>query len=228
MGIIQLLFVCLILACQQEDVEEEPPSWIIINVERWRPLVKRVNEPNITVPLVLAVIAQESMGINGLTSSDGYYSVGLMQVIPRTYLGTPTYLMDPAKNIWVGTRMLSEAIEQAIEYGYTEDPVRYGLAAYNCGWKTHLGKIMFKFCNREGGLAYADKVLNYWMPAFENGGIFANCTWISDSRGYWSNTGGLDCRATETTPVGETERGRTTECAKLHAYEDRLRTVCAL
>jgi hypothetical protein len=163
------------------ETKEEPPAWLLNNVEQWRPLAERVDREHITVPLTLAVIAQESQGINGQTSTDGYASVGLMQVIPRSYLGTAGQLMDPAYNILVGTNILNTAIEQAIERGYIE-PVRYGLAAYNCGWKDDFETE----CRKEGGLAYADRVLDYWMPYFEDGGIYSDCEWAVDDRGFYT------------------------------------------
>ena len=173
------------------EEEDEPPEWLVENVEAWRrfvqPVVAGLSSPYLTESLVLAVIAQESQGINGLTSDDGYSSVGLMQVIPRADLGTPEQLMDPTYNLWTGTAMLRQAIEQAVEFGY-DDPVRYGLAAYNCGWKMDpiTNQIAFKLCNRHGGLAYADKVLDYWMPYFANGGPFVDCYWEEGDRGYWN------------------------------------------
>lgn len=146
------------------------PESVIRSTVRWTTIAKRVDEPYLTIPLILAVIAQESQGINGQTSKDGYASVGLMQVIPRSYLGTPEQLMRPSFNMWVGTRILSEAIEQAIEYGFEDDPIRYGLAAYNCGWQWHWGRPgWFKFCGPHGGLNYADRVLEYWCPFFDDG-----------------------------------------------------------
>ncbi len=169
-----LLFVCSWIGIEGvpscHDMEPPPPDWMIYNVVRWTPLVERVDEPYLTVPLVLAVIAQESGGLNGQTSTDGYASVGLMQVIPRQHFGTPTQLMVPYYNVWIGTRILNSAIEQAAEYGFTDDPVRYGLAAYNCGWQWHEGTPgHFENCRTDGGLRYADRVLHYWCPYFEDG-----------------------------------------------------------
>jgi len=41
--------------------------------------------------------------------------------------------------------------------------VHRGLAAYNCGWDSlNAGK-----CLSFGGPAYADKVLEFWLPFFE-------------------------------------------------------------
>lgn len=161
------------------------PAQVIRNTVRWTPLVLRVDEPYLNVPLILSVIAQESRGINGQTSADGWYSVGLMQVIPRPHLGTAQQLMEPHINIWVGTRMLSETIEKAIALGYDE-PVLIGLAAYNCGWKEWplSDTISFKFCGRHGGINYAIRVLEYWCPYFSEDASTDCTTGVEYSRGF--------------------------------------------
>ena len=79
-----------------------------------------------------------------------------MQVGPRSWLGTETQLKDPAFNIFVGMRMLSSTLEK------TDGDIRFALGAYNCGF---VGLFRNR-CGRWGGLAYADKILDYWLPVF--------------------------------------------------------------
>jgi len=135
-----------------------PPQWLIRNTMRWMPLIERWSPdfPDLEHALVLAVIAQESQGFPDAESGDGYSSVGLMQVIPRSWTGTKTQLLNPSYNIYVGMRMLDATIKKAGE-------VRRALALYNCGEKSlDAGK-----CYSFGGYTYADRVLDYWLPVFQ-------------------------------------------------------------
>ena len=140
-----------------------PPAWVIENVIRWLPIVEEYTEeyPYVTKELVLAVIAQESLGIpnvedTAIAYDDGRGAIGLMQIIPFSWRPPASWLSVPENNIYWGMRILNQVIR--------ENGVRTGLAAYNCG----LVKVEANACGSYGGYNYADKVLTYWMPAFED------------------------------------------------------------
>ena len=142
---------------QSPAEDDPPPAWLIWNVTRWMPLVERwaPDFPELEHALVLAVIAQESQGFPYAESDDGHSSVGLMQVIPRSWTGTREQLLDPAFNIFVGMRMLNATIRKA-------GNVRTALGAYNCGFVS----LEADRCHAFGGYAYADRVLDHWLPVF--------------------------------------------------------------
>jgi soluble lytic murein transglycosylase-like protein len=125
--------------------------------------------------LVLAVIAQESWGINQIGCSG---EIGLMMIIPgtpaplskrpvwcnnwagRTGLvnsSRPSWqvLMNPKVNIGWGMSILYDSI-----YLLADGDIRKGLAYYNCGVKG----VEHDKCGSYGGYNYADKVLNLWLP----------------------------------------------------------------
>jgi len=137
--------------------EEPPPNWLIWNTVRWLPLIERWHPdfPELDPALVLAVMAQESQGNPYAEAGDGWGSVGLMQVIPRNWTGTRTQLLNPAYNIYVGMRMLDFSTQK---WG-----VRLGLAHYNCSEEG----VRNDACGSKGGLNYADRILEYWMPVFK-------------------------------------------------------------
>lgn len=138
--------------------EAPPPEWLIRNTIRWLPLIERW-EPDFSdlePALVLAIIAQESQGFPDAEGSDGAGSIGLMQIIARSWTGTRKQLLNPAYNIFVGMRMLTATIEK------TGGDVRTAVAAYNCGFVSLEAGRCYKF----GGYTYADRVLEYWVPIF--------------------------------------------------------------
>ncbi len=134
------------------------PDWMVWNVMRWKPLVERWHNefPNVPEILVYAVIAKESQGFPYVVSGDGHGSVGLMQIIPRTWTSTEKKLKDPNINIYVGTWMLSNILERL------EGDMRLALAVYNCGDKG----VENDTCGTHGGYAYADDVLETYYPVF--------------------------------------------------------------
>lgn len=134
------------------------PGWMIYHVMKWKPLVDRWHEefPNVPEVLVYSVIAKESQGFPYVTSGDGHGSVGLMQIIPRTWTSTEKKLKDPNINIYIGTWMLSNILER------TEGDMRVALAVYNCGYKG----VENNKCGTHGGYAYADDVLETFYPVF--------------------------------------------------------------
>ena len=139
-----------------------PPRWVINNVMRWLPIVETYIEeyPFVTKEVALAVIAQESLGIPNvheteLAYADGHNSIGLMQIVPFSWRPSSKWLSVPENNIYWGMRILNQVIQ--------ESGLRTGLARYNCG----LVKLEQNKCGVAGGYAYADRVLNYWVPVFE-------------------------------------------------------------
>ena len=136
--------------------DEYLPHWLVPNVTRWLPLVERWHPdfPGLDPALVLAVMAQESQGFPYLESTDGHNSLGLMQVIPRTWTGTEKQLREPAYNIFVGMKILNFSVH---EWG-----TRLGLAHYNCSEDG----VANDACGSAGGLRYADRILEYWLPMF--------------------------------------------------------------
>ncbi len=107
--------------------------------------------------LVLAVIAAESGGDQSALSPAG--ACGVMQVIPKPWywLSASSICGSSYGNITMGVWILQHAIENA------EGDVRYGLAYYNCSEES----VHADRCGSKGGLNYADKVLEHWLPLFE-------------------------------------------------------------
>lgn len=106
------------------------------NVERFAPLIEReAKRHNLDPALVRAVVAVESAFEPAAVSPKG--AVGLMQVIPATAeryglaadrsRTVGQKLLDPATNLRIGTRYLSDLIER-----FGQD-LRLALAAYNAG-----------------------------------------------------------------------------------------------
>ena len=169
--------------------DEYLPNWLVPNVTRWLPLVERWHPdfPDLDPALVLAVMAQESQGFPQLVSTDGHGSLGLMQVIPRIWTGTEKQLREPPYNIYVGMKILNFAVH---EWG-----TRLGLAHYNCSEEG----VANDACGTKGGLNYADRILDYWLPMFraeltvmagEEEGRIKN--WLIDL-GYGTGFGEWDC-----------------------------------
>ena len=141
-------------------VPEELPGWMIYHVMKWKALVDRwhLEFPNVPKALVYSVIAKESQGFPYLVSEDGHGSVGLMQIIPRTWTNTAQKLKNPNINIYVGTWMLSVIMERK------NGDMRETLAVYNCGDQ---GVEQDK-CGTYGGYVYADDVLENYYPVFRS------------------------------------------------------------
>lgn len=131
------------------DPEIVTAKLVVELCESYRPYVELMHDDfPIDPDLVLAVMAQES----------GCWVHNVMQVTPTHWTTTEARLRDPAVSIEFGMWILYNAI-----HNETENPdadVRRGLAAYNCGWASlNAGK-----CLSFGGYAYADKVLDFWLP----------------------------------------------------------------
>jgi soluble lytic murein transglycosylase-like protein len=111
----------------------------------------------------MAVIAQESQGDPKIVSEDG--GVGLMQIVPRPWLGTAEDLKNWDFNLNVGMSILSETLRE------NGGDVLLALALYNCSEaevaRSNKGKL--SSCGRFGGYRYARRVLEYWCPAFATG-----------------------------------------------------------
>lgn len=147
-------------------------KWQLARITRWQSLADRVLEDYPDVPriIVMGIIAQESQGdprlvcdFNGMGEMCG---VGLMQVVPRPWTGTKEQLFNPLFNIYNGVWILDSAMKKAVsEYNYRpgDESTRAALAAYNCGWES----LHEDRCYYFGGWAYADKVINYWIPLLQ-------------------------------------------------------------
>ena len=132
---------------------------IIYLLVRWDPLVSQLIDEGsyhhkVTTEVVLAIIAQESFGIPDILSSDGYNSVGLMQITPRPWVGTIEQLIDPEYNIRWGLWFLDKGLE------YSDGNIYEALRIYNCG-RRNIER------NPDCGKFYADRVLYYWVPYIE-------------------------------------------------------------
>ncbi len=100
-------------------------------------------------------MAQESQGNPYAEADDAWGSIGILQVGPRPWFVTREQLRDPVYNIYKGMDLLADTLRQS-------EDIRHALAGYNCG----LNRLANDLCGRHGGWAYADKVLDYWLPVF--------------------------------------------------------------
>lgn len=145
--------------CWEKEIERIS----VAEVYQWKELVDKVLDENEFTYvndnyLVMAMIGKESGGHPKLTSTDGYSSVGLMQIVPLSWRPNVSWLKSNYNNILYGAMILEETIE------HYEGSVYDGLASYNCGYTSYdAGK-----CLPIGGATYADKVLDCWYPALQN------------------------------------------------------------
>ena len=160
----------------ESTVEPWPiPDWQLDQIVKWYDYAKEAGDYyDIDPILILAVIAKESKGVHQAVSADGQFSVGLMQITPRDWGCASNELLNwPKINIYCGTLILQDAIRLAnidIDSEYVapndfkpENGIRVGLAAYNCGFQSLYGENG-KSCMLFGGLAYADNILEFWIP----------------------------------------------------------------
>ena len=152
---------------------------------RWLPLIQRWHEefPDLDPAWILAMIAQESQGDPYAEGVDGANSIGLLQIIARSWTGTKEQLKRPEYNIFVGMRMLHAIL------GKADGDIRLALARYNCGDEG----VAEDRCGRYGGLEYADKVLEYFVPVFRGELVVlaADNEWLAEL-GYLYGTGRWD------------------------------------
>lgn len=118
-------------------------------VERWQP-----DFPEIKADVVFAIAAQESHCNHTAGQVDRVGSIGLMQVAPLPGRPPAARLAQPAINVYWGMKVLSSALDTA------DGDMRLALAAYNCGFEG----VENDACGSSGGYAYADKILNTWLP----------------------------------------------------------------
>jgi hypothetical protein len=156
--ILPILLSLSVLVGQMDYTKTDEFKKIIQNVERWRPLIEEVKRDDgresVPTDLALAVIAQESKGLSRIISKDKYKSVGLMQIIPRDWVGTTEQLKDPRFNVEWGLWFL----EQGLEYCGGDE--HCSLRVFNCGPENALDT----FC----GAYYANLVTEFWRPYFKN------------------------------------------------------------
>lgn len=130
--------------------------------EQYRGIVEQVYEEYPVDPsLVLAVMAQESACMRFSVSDDGHHTIGLMQIAVKPWTPSEYELYNVRINIEWGMYLLHSAVNHPEENPNRD--IHRALAAYNCGWTSlNAGKCLYF-----GGPAYADKVLNFWLPFFE-------------------------------------------------------------
>lgn len=126
---------------------------------RWLPTVHQWHSeyPDLDPAWILAIIAQESMGEPDVIGGDRVGSVGLMQIAPFAWRPSSRQLQNPSVNIRWGMGILDE-----LQKRYSN--LRLSLATYNCGEKN----LALGFCGKHGGYAYADTVIDHWIPVFRS------------------------------------------------------------
>lgn len=115
------------------DITEQAPLYDVpLSADLQEHIRQLCDEYGVDMPLVLAIIGQESNYRTGAVGDDGN-SIGLMQIQPRWHqarmddLGV-TDLLDPYQNITVGIDLLAELIETG--------GTRWAIMAYNAGAET--------------------------------------------------------------------------------------------
>lgn len=158
-----LLGVCVTASGRPVCPDIDPPEWVVEETEAWRDEIQPMlfGRPNLTAALVLAVIAQESQGLEKAESADG--GVGLMQLTAGELFGSREHLLNTRINLDTGMKVLDQVIRD------TDGDVLLALALYNCSEEMVLMSARGKFqtCGAGGGFDYAHKVLGYWCPIFE-------------------------------------------------------------
>jgi len=102
--------------------------------------------------LILAIMAKESACIEDATDGLSY---GLMQVIPRDWLPDAK---NNNTNVLAGMYILDGCLE------LSDGDVELALAYYNCG----VDKVERNACGPRGGIHYAEDVLTFWLPLFDD------------------------------------------------------------
>jgi len=116
------------------------------------------------VPLILAIMAQESGCAKRAVSSDGYSSTGLMQVIPRSWTASAECLKKPSCNIYWGIWIYDCAVNNA------NGDFRLAAMYYNCSEENVHKQISGEdpqACGN-GGVHYSERVFKFWLPLIES------------------------------------------------------------
>ena len=145
------------------DVEYWTTMWTIDRVMLWRGEIERIVEAegfeDVTVPLVMAVIAEESAGDINAVSSAGACS--LMQVIPQPWLelSASAICNSGVGSIYQGSYIL----QWSIDLGQKEElDIYHQIGFYNCSYEG----VMNDRCGSRGGIWYSHRVIDYWLPLF--------------------------------------------------------------
>ncbi len=112
-------------------VTEQAPLYDVpLSADLQEHIYQLCDDYNVDMPLVLAIIGQES-NYNAGALGDGGNSIGLMQIQPQHHqqrmdkLGT-TDLTDPYQNVTVGVDLLAELIDK-------NNGTEWAVTAYNAG-----------------------------------------------------------------------------------------------
>jgi len=159
-----LILILFFQSFLHDQANTQKPEWLKDTIDRceyYRPLVQQINRErgyNLDENLVLAIMANESKCVRTIVSSDKHQSVGLMQVTPRSWVGTRDQLFDAEFNIEWG--------EWFLWMGYKDGATdRDALRTYNCGPDARKG------CGEE----YSDHILDFWYPIFVNNERLKTC-----------------------------------------------------
>lgn len=152
-----------------------PPALLAFqldNILRWGVIIEATiidhDYPDEYYMLALGIIAQETQGVNMECQQwrDEICGVGLMAITPSSWTNTEAKLKNPRINIAIGLWMFDSALKRAVDdfnFRPGREATRAALAAYNCGWAS----LLADRCAWFGGWAFADKILNYWIPLLE-------------------------------------------------------------
>jgi hypothetical protein len=165
-----------------DEVTRVTTQYKIEAVMPWGIVVDMLNDTGLENALVLSIMAAESGGNPHLTSYAG--ACGLMQVIWKPWYGVSKDGLCNSNwlNIKMGISILESAIKLATDKGLEQ---RYGLAYYNCS----VDGVHSDGCGSHGGLHYADNVLNFWLPRFQD-----QISWCAEQYGeeFWYNSNDVD------------------------------------
>lgn len=115
------------------DITEQAPLYDVpLSADLQEHIRQLCDEYGVDMPLVLAIIGQESNYQTDAVGDDGN-SIGLMQIQPRWHQGRMdrlgvTDLLDPYQNVTVGIDLLADLIDKG--------GTRWAIMAYNAGAET--------------------------------------------------------------------------------------------
>ena len=169
-----------------ESSSENPvlSSYWSLKIRRWESLiVQEANRRSLDPDFVASLVWQESRGDPNAKGPGG--SVGLMQIMPKeagfSWRPSEEVLLDPAANLFWGTRTLSIIVQQG------GGDVFNALAAYNAGWEQtdyRRPRIFATTILREYAYAIASRcgVSGRWVAFFAlESSYIHGPIWVADS-----------------------------------------------